>query len=512
MPEAVSENESQGAFPKERSADAPETAPTLFRTAIFSMPVAASLQEKSLLVKSDCSCKELVERIRDQGVSSALILGKRGRLVGIVTEHDIARRLAYQTAEERPVSEIMSSPVITIRDNELLYYAISLMRRHRLQHLPVVDGNGHPYGTIRLSDALIRASGQLLEEVSWLSQEPTLEGMQAVKRAEVKLATNLFHENLRAPDIQAALSRIDKHLNQQALELVIAGMMKEGYGPPPLPFAMIVMGSVGRGESFLNPDQDNGFILDDYPDSDHGQIDAWFCRCAERLAIQLEAIGFSMCGGYVMAKNPIWRKSISQWREQINYWMSGKNRYAASYADIFFDFSWVYGERDLVETLRDFIVEIIPQKHEFLYSLYYSHQPSVALGWFNRLLVEHKSGEHKGKIDLKHFGTLPLVHCLRIQALRHGVPETSSRSRIDRLRDRGCLNKNSADYLHFAFRHITGLMLRQQIEDLGAGKPASKYVHPKKLTGRELDMLIDSFKAIQDLQQQLQVEFTGNIF
>ena len=54
----------------------------------------------------------------------------------------------------------------------------------------------------------------------------------------------------------------------------------------------------------------------------------------------------------------------------------------------------------------------------------------VALGFFRRFITERKDKEHKGKINLKHTGTLPLVESVRLLALREGVEELSTLGRL----------------------------------------------------------------------------------
>jgi hypothetical protein len=57
------------------------------------------------------------------------------------------------------------------------------------------------------------------------------------------------------------------------------------------------MGSGGRGESLLFPDQDHGFVLADYPDEQHGEIDPWFIELAERFTATLDRLHFPLCDG-----------------------------------------------------------------------------------------------------------------------------------------------------------------------------------------------------------------------
>ena len=148
----------------------------------------------------------------------------------------------------------------------------------------------------------------------------------------------------------------------------------------------------------------------------------------------------------------------------------------------------------------------------------------VALGWFGRFVTEHKKPEHKGKINLKHAGTLPLVSAVRVMALRHGIAEVSTLARIAALRklrhrpsislDHGDLSRlpYDADYFDGAFRQVTHLLLRQQLADFKAGKPVGNYLHPRRMRKRERELLIDALKAIRMLAEVVRLEFRGEVF
>ena len=101
---------------------------------------------------------------------------------------------------------------------------------------------------------------------------------------------------------------------------------------------------------------------------------------------------------------------------------------------------------------------------------------------------------------------------MRLLALKEGVAETATLARIERLRDAGTLSENEADYLTGAFRHITHLLLRSQIQAVKDGHPPNNYVDPRVLTERERDMLVDAFKAIQEFHKRLRSEFTADVF
>ena len=483
------------------------------QTEIFHKLVDDYISGLPVLVSEETTCAEAIRSMAENRSTAVIATAANGRISGILTEQDVVRKLLYLGDGSTPLSDVMTRPVMTIAMGDYLYHAIARMRRHRRRHMPVVDATGRPVGMIRLSDALAAANERTMDQIDHLTQEGTLHGLREVKAAQVDLAEVLFADNLPAPDIQSVITHLNNDINRRVVDLNLAAMEAEGKGGPPVPFAMLMMGSGGRGENFLYPDQDNGFVLDDYPDSDHTRIDAWFIDLAERVTRDLNEVGFPLCKGYVMVTNPIWRKTISQWRAQTSMWVRKRSPFAIRFADIFFDFGWVYGERDLVATLRDHITEITRKAHPFLQQLYADDsEAGVALGWFGRFKTDNEHPDHRGEINMKHSGTMPLVQGIRLLALRDGIPETSTLARIGRLHAGNTLTNDEADYLVGAFRHITNLLLRRQIADQKAGNKVGNYVNPSNLTERERDMLVDSFKAIQEFHHRLKADFTADVF
>ena len=167
----------------------------------------------------------------------------------------------------------------------------------------------------------------------------------------------------------------------------------------------------------------------------------------------------------------------------------------------------------MAEELRRHVTKMARSSPAFLAELNREvSRAGVALGWFDRFLVEKDKPEHKGKINLKHSGTLPLVSCLRLLALREGVDGVSTLERIAALHERQVLQDDEADYLRGAFSHITRLLLRQQLTDFKARRKVNNYVHPAALSEREKDILIDSLKAIDGFTKRVHAEFTADVF
>ncbi len=486
------------------------------QTKIFSRLVGDYMRPAQIVIPAQTSVGEMLGYMAGASTTSALITDSDGRLLGLITEQDVARRIALRCDGNEPVSSVMTTPVEAVRSDDFLYRAIVRMRRFKWRHMPVVDNDERPVGEILLNDAMAVAAEQTIHQIDLVAREGDVDGLREVKAAQVEIATQLLRDHVPAPEIQGLITDINQGIHRRIVDAQLAAMAKEGWGAPPVPFTLLIMGSGGRGENFLMPDQDNGFILDDYDDERHGDIDPFFIELAERMTRDLNTVGFPFCNGYVMATNPLWRKTRSQWREQLNIWGRRRSTIAVQLADIFYDFAWGYGRTSFARELRREANAMLHKNPAYLQAIEAElYEYGVALGWFGRFITETgKDGkkEHKGKINLKHAGTLPLVGSIRLLALREGIEETATLKRIGALHAAGVLGDNEADYLRGAFNHITFLLLRQQLSDYRHDRKVGNHVHPNQLTKREKDILVDSLKAIVALKERVHGEFTGDIF
>ena len=483
------------------------------QTGVFRQLVGELMGPPTLAVGPETSVRDLVGRMTGEKASCAVVIDEAGCILGIVTEQDVTRRVALRATPQTKTGEIMTEGVQTIGLDDFLFRGISRMRRFGHRHMPVVATDGKLAGHLELDTALAAASERTMARIDLLTRESTVDGMGEVKAAQIALAQELFADEVPTPEIQALLTDINNAIYRRLTDAGVAAMAADGKGEPPVAFAAIVMGSGGRDENMLFPDQDNGFILADYEDREHNRIDGWFRDLAVRLNDMLDQVGFPLCKGYVMAQNPLWRKTESQWRAQIAGWQKKRDTTALRLADIFFDFRWVYGDRAMASRLRRHVTELTKGNHSFLREMYRDDaEHGIALGWFGRFITVRDNAKHRGKINLKHTGTLPLIEGARLLALREGIEDGPTLKRIDLLAEKKILDADEQDYLSGAFRHMNRLILRQQLRDHAVGGEATAYVSPKAMSAREKDYLRDCFRAVRTFRSRLRSEFTGEVF
>ena len=97
------------------------------------------------------------------------------------------------------------------------------------------------------------------------------------------------------------------------------------------------MGSEGRKEETLWTDQDNAIIYADVPKEKESETRAYFLNLGEKVCATLDAMGYSFCKGNIMAKNPQWCVSLTEWKKYFAIWIATPEPQNLLDAIIFFD-------------------------------------------------------------------------------------------------------------------------------------------------------------------------------
>ena len=410
---------------------------------------------------------------------------------GIVSERNIVDALsiplaAHERARDIPLHQIMSGPVISVQDNDHMHVALGRLARHDIRHLGVKDISGGLIGWLstrqlirqRVSDALV-----IGDEIQHAS---TSQDMASALASLPSLAASLMSEGVPAPDIASVISGEYRHALARAAALA-EEMMTESHGPPPRPYAVLVLGSAGRGESLLAADQDHAIIYDDKaapiaPEEASG-IQNYYQSLGGHIADILDAAGIPYCKGGVMSSTPEWCQSLTSWRNTIRGWCRSAHPKDVLMVDIFFDFTLVYGDGQLGTRLQQATSGRAARQPDFLKLLAKTiGQHHGGVNFFGGLKLT------KGRYEVKRHLLLPLVEFLRVMAISRGVQARNSRDRA-----RAVLNTASVppevlqlgEDVQFSMR----LVLRQQIRDIAAGLAPGSSIDPDLLTDQEEKLL-----------------------
>lgn len=116
------------------------------------MKIADVMTPAVELVDPDMKCRDAARMMRDNNVGG-LPVGKDDRLVGMITDRDIAvRGVADELADDASIRDVMSEGVFYCYDDQSLEEAGKRMARHQVHRLPVVDRDKHLIGFIALAD------------------------------------------------------------------------------------------------------------------------------------------------------------------------------------------------------------------------------------------------------------------------------------------------------------------------------------------------------------------------
>jgi len=145
----------------------------------MSLKVEGAMVENVVTVDTDATVKEAVE-IMNKHEIGCLVVVKGNRLVGILTERDMLKRVLGESRnpEKTKISEIMTTPLITVSPTTNLEEAAKLMFEKNVKKLPVVS-EGKLVGLITLTD-LARFQPEIIRLIRRIINENTPKRMKKV--------------------------------------------------------------------------------------------------------------------------------------------------------------------------------------------------------------------------------------------------------------------------------------------------------------------------------------------
>lgn len=433
--------------------------------------------------------------MRDRMVSSLGIVDDE-RLVGLLTARDVATRLIAENLDPRqtPVSSIMSRDPKGLPETALGSDVLQIMLEEKVGYLPIVDGE-RMVGMVTQTD-LTRfqavSSALLLRD---LTTAESVAEMRANTARIPQLLVQLVGGNSPHEVVTRLITDIADTLTRRLLLLA-----EKELGPPPVPYLWLACGSQGRQEQTGVSDQDNCLFVSDSATPDDM---IWFEALARFVSDRLNECGYIYCPGNMMATNPQWCQPVSTWRRYFRGWIERPDPMAQMLASVMFDLRPIGGDVSLFENLQAETLEMASRNSIFVAHMIANslkHAPPLGL---LRGFATIRSGEHRNQIDMKHNGVVPVVDLGRVYALRGRLAPVNTRARLLAAEEAGIISDAGARDLLAAYDLIAEMRLRNQAEQVKAGRKPDNFLGPYEFGDFERSHLRDAFVVVRTMQSAL---------
>ena len=476
--------------PSEVAGPANDPALTLMTT-----PIRALVKRAPISLPPHTTIREAAQMMSEQRVSSILIV-EQGLLFGLITDRDLRNRvIAAGLDTSRPILDIATLAPLSVGVDDPAFSALLLMARHNIHHVPVLDGQ-QVVGMITATDLTEQHSTSAVFLAGDIYKQSSVEGLQ---RASTKVKA--LQQSLAAADASAystghIITAITDAITSRLLQLGEAQL-----GPAPVDYVWVAAGSQARNEQSAKSDQDNCMVLDDsFDEKAHG---AYFKVLSQFVCDGLDACGYIYCPGEMMAMTDTWRQPMRRWAEYFARWTGQPDPKALMLTCVFFDLRAIYGRSELLDQLRQDVLRRTKGNTLFLAHMVgnaLTHFPPLSV--FNRISLI-RSGEHKGTIDLKHGGIVPIVDLARVHALSSGDEAVNTHDRLANSMPGAAIGEQSARDLRDALEFLAFMRIQHQTRQISAGQPPDNHMRLEEISNFERTQLKDAFTVVQSMQSVL---------
>jgi DNA polymerase-3 subunit epsilon/CBS domain-containing protein len=442
---------------------------------------------------ADMSMTDAARLLIEKRVSSVLV--KDDGKTGIVTERDVLRGVAADMpdGDHLRLRGIMNAPLHTLPADTHLYSAIARMNRLGIRHLAVTNADGEIAGMVTPRNLLRSRANEAVILGDEIGAARDGAELAAARAKLTRLAAGLLADDLSARGVCAVVSSELCNLTRRATEIAERRMAEAGFGAPPVPYAVMVLGSGGRGESLLVPDQDNAIVYE--RGEPGGREDEWFKQLGVDIADLLDEAGVPYCQGGIMARNAAWRKSVDGWRATIDEWVRKSRPEDLLNVDIFFDAVSVYGETALADQIWSYAYECAHSARTFQNLL-----TELARNWNSPLgMLGGFRSDRGDRTDLKAGGLMPIFTGARVLSIKHQLLARPTVKRLRLAAETDVMSDNAVDRVLAAHEIILCTILRQQLQDANLGIPLSNRVATRNLSAKERSELRGAIRDIDTI-------------
>ncbi|MGH8635453.1 MAG: DUF294 nucleotidyltransferase-like domain-containing protein [Burkholderiales bacterium] len=457
---------------------------------------------RSLIGRPPVSCRletpieTALRTMNEAKIGSIVVVTPGNEPLGIFTRHDILDRVALaRTGLEQPIATVMTAAPHVISADASAHDAALAMAHHGIRHLPVVEG-GRLIGVVTERDLFALQRISMREIRRTIARSDGVPALADAARNIRRLVNHMLRQGVAAWQLTQIISTLNDALTRRLIKLE-----HDRHGIQELNWCWLALGSEGRYEQTLATDQDNGLIFADGPGAGAESMRARLLPFARSVNSGLDACGFPLCKGGIMAGNPHWCLSLGEWREQFAGWIRAPQPEALLRAAIFFDFRPIYGRDSLAEALRERLFGLTRDNSRFLRALAETAlTTSPPLGLLRDFVVEEDGGR-RGTINLKVSGARLFVDAARVISLATATAHTGTEQRLRQGGARLDMPGGEIDAMVEAFYFIQLLRLRSH------DGTATNHIDPDTLNEVDRRILKECFRQARKLQRRLALDY-----
>ena len=464
-------------------------------------PALGSLVRRAPVVCTEAvPVDEVANIMREQGVGSVIVVDQHSRPVGIFTEHDLVRVFA-EDLRSTPVSAAMTRDPIALPAHALAYEAALAMVEHRVRHVLVTE-DGKLAGVISERDLFSLQRLGLAEMTMEIRLATDIELLARLASEIRRLTALLVEEGVAAEQLTLFVSVLNDRLSQRVIEIVRKRHQWEHIG-----WCWLAFGSEGRLEQTFSSDQDNGLLFEAHDDGSVAQTRRTLLAFAREVNEALDACGFPLCKGNVMASNPELCLSLDEWKAKMGAWLGTPDPKALLDATICFDFRPLSGDALLAQALREWLLPRARARPAFLRLMATNAlQARPALGVLADFATEDAPNA-PGTVNLKLHGVRPFADAARVYALAFGLAQTGTAERLRAAAADLRMEPSEMAAIVDAFYFIQKLRLRIQARPGTDSRGNANQIDPQSLNDFERPSLKEAFRQGRRLQQRLALDY-----
>jgi CBS domain-containing protein len=317
-------------------------------------------------------------------------------------------------------------------------------------------------------------------------------------------AVSLLDGHAAPSQTSAIISTLADWLTRRSIERSISEL-----GPPPCAVSWFALGSHGRQEPVPGSDVDSALTWAD-DEGDEGvktymralgrRVCAGLARCGLRADKRGATAGQDLFVRPVSAWRRLIRESIREPRKDkgmivISLFMDGRVLHDGGGAsELLHELEAAHGRRGLLRLMLNLAL---------------ANKPPV--GRLRDFVVE-RSGEHRGRIDIKQGGLLPVTSIARYASLAAGaIASGTTPERLSAAERAGTLDSKFARTLSEAFGLFQGLRLEHQVDQIQQGIEPDDYLDPEAMSPAGRRDLRDAFREVRAVQKRLGRQLSGEV-